>query len=87
MKSGITVLSLAMAALAVALTGCEKRQAAEDSGPAERAGQQIDQAASRTGEELNKLAGKVGQGLETAGQKLQDEANQARKSDQNQNKQ
>lgn len=87
MKPGITILPLVFAALTAALAGCEKKQAAEDSGPAERAGQQIDQAASRAGEELNKAAGKIGQSMENAGKKLQDEANQARKGDEAQNKQ
>ena len=87
MKSRIVALPLMIAVLAAALAGCEKRQSAEDGGPAERAGKQLDQAASRAGEELNKFAGKVGQGMEQAGKTLQDEANQARKGDEAQNKQ
>lgn len=81
MQSARTVLALAAAILAVALSGCEQKPAADRAGPAEQAGQQIDRATSRAGEEFNKLGEKVGQSMEKAGQKLQDEAKQAQKSE------
>lgn len=77
---------LAIGILVAILSACEKKQAADQAGPAQKAGQQIDQAASRAGEELNKAAGKVGQSMAKAGQKLQNEASEARK-DEAQNKQ
>lgn len=57
----------------VSLTACQKQETAEK-GPAEKAGQQIDQAATRAGEELNKAAEKVGKGLQEFGQKIQNAA-------------
>ena len=70
---------LAAGAFASGLAGCEKREEAAGPGPAERAGQQIDQAAGRAGEELNKMAGKAGQGMQELGQKLQEKAEEAKK--------
>lgn len=60
------------------LIACEKQETAEsDQGPAERAGQQLDQAAARAGEKLNEAAEKAGEGLQQLGQKLQNEAREA----------
>lgn len=72
------VLVAGMAVVA-ALAGCEKRDETAGAGPAERAGQHLDQAASRAGEELNSLAGKAGQGMQELGQKMQDKAEEAKK--------
>lgn len=66
--------------LLTGLSACEKQEtAAEGKGPAERAGQHIDQAAKRAGEELNKVAEKAGKGLQEAGSKLEDKAQEAQK--------
>ncbi|HYD97066.1 MAG TPA: hypothetical protein VEC01_17185 [Noviherbaspirillum sp.] len=71
-------LLMAVAVFAGVLSGCEKRETTTgEKGPAEQAGQKVDQAASRAGEELNKVAEKAGQGLQQLGQKLQSEAEQA----------
>jgi len=65
------------------LVACEKTDtAAGEKGPAEKAGQQLDQAASRASEELNKAAGVAGKGLQQLGQKIQGEAEQAQQSQQ-----
>jgi type IV secretory pathway VirB6-like protein len=69
---------LAGGVLVFGLAACEKReQAAGGEGPAERAGQHIDQAAAKAGQELNKLADKAGQGMQQAGEKLQNKAQEA----------
>ncbi|HEY0844346.1 MAG TPA: hypothetical protein VGE12_03215 [Noviherbaspirillum sp.] len=74
-----TVMSIALSTLLIAgLSACEKREvAAEGNGPAETAGQQIDQATARAAEELNKIAEKTGKGLQAMGEKLQNEAQEA----------
>lgn len=59
MKLGKTVsAALAMSALLVALSGCQKQE-----GPAEQAGKEVDKA-----------AGKLGQQIEKAGENIQDAA-------------
>lgn len=85
MKSGKFILvSFAAACLAIGLASCQKHDTASgDKGPAERAGQQLDQAASKAGEELNKAAEKAGQGLQKAGRELQDKATEAQKNNEN----
>ena len=55
--------SLAMSILIVGLSACEKKE-----GPAERAGKQIDKAVESAGQQIEK-----------AGQKIQDEAKDAKK--------
>ncbi|WP_420477063.1 hypothetical protein [Noviherbaspirillum sp. ST9] len=80
MLSSGTVLArlFAAACLITGLVACEKTNtAAGEKGPAEKAGQQLDQAASRAGEELNKAAEVAGKGLQQLGQKIQNEAEQA----------
>ena len=54
---------LAMSILIVGLSACEKKE-----GPAERAGKQIDKAVESAGQQIEK-----------AGQKIQDEAKDAKK--------
>lgn len=73
------ILSLIVAStLVLTLSACQKKEtAAEDKGPAERAGEQLDRAAAQAGTELNKAAEKAGKGLQDFGQKLQDEAHKA----------
>ena len=64
MKTRATVCAgLAMSILIVGLSACEKKE-----GPAERAGKQIDKAVESTGQQIEK-----------AGQKIQDEAKDAKK--------
>ena len=73
---------LAIGLVATGLMGCQKQDTAEaEKGPAEKAGQQIDQAAARAGEELSKAAEKAGEGLQELGRKIQDTARQAQDSD------
>lgn len=74
-----TTALLAAASLMLVLAGCEKRDETTGAGPAERAGQQLDQAAARAGEELNQIAGKAGQGMQQMGEKLQNKAEEAQK--------
>lgn len=81
LKPTNTAVSLAaLGALVVGLTACEKKEVVtEEKGPAERAGQQIDQTAARASEEINKIAEKTGKGLQELGQKIQNEAREAEK--------
>lgn len=73
-------LFIILGMLITALSACEKKETAADArGPAERAGQQIDQATARAGEELNKAAEKTGKGLQEMGKKIQNEAEEAQK--------
>ena len=63
-KTRATVCAgLAMSILIVGLSACEKKE-----GPAERAGKQIDKAVESAGQQVEK-----------AGQKIQDEAKDAKK--------
>lgn len=74
---------LVAAGLVFGLAACEKTDTASgEKGPAEKAGQQLDQAASRASEELNKAAEVAGKGLQKFGQKIQNEAEQAQQSQQ-----
>lgn len=78
MKSAVSLL--AIGTLITSLSACQKQDVATDEkGPAEKAGQQLDQATARAGEELNKAAEKAGKGLQELGQKLQNEAQEAQK--------
>lgn len=78
-RSKLTSILLA-SMLAAGLTACQKAEnTADGRGPAERAGEQLDQAAKRAGEELNKVAEKAGKGLQEAGAKLEDKAQEAQK--------
>jgi hypothetical protein len=77
-----TAVMLAATVMLVAgLSACEKKTTTPEvqKGPAENAGQQLDQAAARAGQELNKAAEKTGEGLQQLGQKLQSEAQDAQK--------
>jgi hypothetical protein len=72
-KSAAIILSTL--ALVAGLGACQKKDAtAEQKGPAETAGKQLDQAAAKAGEEINKAAVKAGEGLAKAGEKLQNAA-------------
>lgn len=72
---------IAVGILIGGLSACQKKEAVSDAkGPAEQAGQQIDKAAEKAGAELNKAAEKAGETMQQLGQKLQNEAQQAQKS-------
>ncbi|HJV88301.1 MAG TPA: hypothetical protein VJ698_22725 [Noviherbaspirillum sp.] len=74
---------IAVGVLIAALAACQKKEAASEAkGPAEKAGQQIDQAAARAGTELNKAAEKAGETMQQLGQKLENKAEQAQNSKQ-----
>lgn len=82
MKTGKTMTIILAAMLAAGLSACQKsEQSADQKGPAETAGKQIDQAAAKAGEHLNKAAEKAGEGLAKAGEKLQGAAQEAQKKD------
>lgn len=69
---------LAASVVITGLLACQKQEVAqEEKGPAEKAGQKIDQAAARASEELNKAAEKAGEGLQALGQKIQNTAEKA----------
>lgn len=77
-KPASTAVSLmAIGVLIVSLSACEKKEVAEEKGPAQKAGQQIDQAVVRAGEALNTVAAEVGKGFQEMGQKLQNAAQEA----------
>ena len=80
-KSGKTIVTLIAAGIWTAgFSGCEKKPEPKvQNGPAEQAGQQLDQAAARAGQELNQAAEKTGEGLQRFGEKLQNEAQDAQK--------
>lgn len=83
MNSGKTVTTIiSIAALVAGLSACQKNDAtAEQKGPAETAGKQLDQAAAKAREQLNKAVEEAGKGLAKAGEKLQNAAQEAQKKD------
>lgn len=76
----LLIRAIAVSVVMIGLVACEKRDVEEGKGPAEKAGEQLDQAAARAGEELNKAAEKAGQGLQALGQKMQNESKEAQES-------
>jgi hypothetical protein len=74
---GIT-LAMALGILCIGLSACQKVDPAADKGPAEKIGQQLDQAAAKAAVELNKVAEQAGKGLEKAGEKIQNAAKEAK---------
>jgi predicted small lipoprotein YifL len=60
--------ALAMTALLVALSGCEQK------GPAEEAGEKIDEAVGQVGENMDNAAEQAGEQMEKAGEAVQDAA-------------
>ena len=91
MQKPRVLVSVAVAAFAlIGLSACEKKN---ESGPAETAGRQIDQAAAatndklqQTGEKINEGAiefrKKVGEKMEQAGEKIQQSADRNKDADQ-----
>ncbi len=72
--SGIASTAVAMTALLMALSGCQKQE-----GPAEKAGKDIDKAAQQAGEKIDKAGQKLGEEVEKAGEKIQDAAKRDKK--------
>lgn len=64
--SALFALLLALGA-GVALTGCE------DQGPAEKAGERIDQAVEETGDEIDEAAEEAGDAVEEAADEIEEE--------------
>jgi hypothetical protein len=79
MKPSKTFNILALAGLLlIGLSACQKNEPEEaQKGPAEKLGQQVDQAAAKAAVEINKFAEKAGGALEKAGEGMQDKARQA----------
>ena len=61
----LTVLTL----MVVGLAACEKK------GPAEKAGEKIDNAAEKAGEKIDNAANKAGEKLNETGDKIKDKTN------------
>lgn len=75
MKTRKIVLALlAGSLLAVGLTACGKEK-----GPAERAGEKIDQAAATAAEKIEETTAKVGEKMEEVGRSIQKSADEAKK--------
>ncbi|MDP1654642.1 MAG: hypothetical protein Q8K91_14720 [Hylemonella sp.] len=61
--------AIVMTAMLAALSGCQKQE-----GPAEKAGQKIDQAVEKSVEKADDAKQKLGEKIEKAGEDLQDAA-------------
>lgn len=61
--------AVVMTALLAALSGCQKQE-----GPAEKAGQKIDQAVEKSAEKIDQTTEKLGEKIEKAGENIQDAA-------------
>ncbi|MBK4733055.1 hypothetical protein [Noviherbaspirillum pedocola] len=72
-----TTITLAFCLTLAALAGCERNTPPEAKGPAEKAGEKIDQAAAKAAQGINNLADKAGSGLQKAGENMQKEAKEA----------
>ena len=80
--TNIWASALASALLVAGLSGCQNGDdtsgtAPAEKGPAEKVGEQLDQAAGEAAKHLNKMAEHAGKGLEKAGESLQGEAKDA----------
>lgn len=72
MKSNkILMAVLAAGVFSAALSGCQKNENTVEKGPAEKVGQQLDQAAAQAAVQLNKVAEQAGKTLEKAGESIQ----------------
>lgn len=76
MKNTVTS-AIALGILLVATAGCERTGPTSSAGPAEKAGQKLDQAAVKAAEGLNKLTEKAGAGMEKVGENMQNAARDA----------
>lgn len=82
MNASKTLGAVAVAGLfLLTLSGCQREETAAK-GPAERLGQQVDQAASKAAVEINKFAQKAGSALEKAGENLESQAREAQQAGQ-----
>ncbi|MDB5763817.1 MAG: hypothetical protein JWQ21_2812 [Herminiimonas sp.] len=72
---------LTISALAISLAACEKSQDTAEKGPAEKVGQQLDQAAAQAAVQINKAAEQAGKGLAKAGETIQGAAKNAQTQD------
>lgn len=80
--------ALTAGVLGLLLVACDRQETpTSERGPAERAGEQLDQALTRAGEELNKVAEKTGKNLQDMGRRLQHEANEAQQARERQEEQ
>jgi hypothetical protein len=91
MKSNKSIAALLTAGVLIAgLVGCQKKEVAAEQGPAETAGQQIDQAAAKLAQEADQAQAAASQGasnmteeagkkIENAGEKMQEAANDQQK--------
>lgn len=70
MRNRHAILSISVILLAAA-GGCERNQ-----GPAEQAGEKIDQAVEETGQQLEQATEQAGQKLEEAGDRLREGTSQ-----------
>lgn len=71
-----TVIALSTV-LVFGLAACQKTESTAE-GPAEKVGQQLDQAASKAAVHINAIAEKAGQGLSKAGDQIEETAKEAR---------
>ena len=69
--------ALAISMLLATLAGCQRDDPARTAGPAEKAGQKLDQAAVKATEGINKLAEKAGASMEKVGENMQNAARDA----------
>lgn len=60
---------ISMASIMIGLTACQKKEEATGQGPAQKVGEQIDQATAKASEELNKAGEKAGELMQRAGEK------------------
>ena len=72
-------MTLTIAALMTSLAACQKNEVVAEKGPAEKAGQQLDQAMIKASEQLSKAAEQAGKELQAAGEKIQSAAQEAQK--------
>jgi hypothetical protein len=72
-----TTITLASCLLLAALAACQRNTPPEAKGPAEKAGEKIDEAAAKAAKGINNLAEKAGSGLQKAGENMQKEAKDA----------
>ncbi len=63
----------------LSLAACDKKEPDDSArGPAEKAGEKIDQATETAAEKINEAASAAGRSIERAGEKLHDKAEDAR---------
>ncbi len=78
MKSNKTLVSfIAVAFLIAGLAACQKKE--ETAGPAETAGQKIDEAAATANQKVEETTAKIGEKMEEAGKSIQQSADDAKK--------